>query len=214
MKKTEAKSVRERSSGDRQRGFSLIELTVVIGIIVILSAMAIYQMGPALGGERADVAMRQVVEQLRSARELAITNRRWVQVTFPVVVVGGVSENQVQTTIKNSLTVGAGPDVALLPVGIQRPMTFLVFAAPVLDTPDAFGNASAIEFGGVAGGPVGGMFFDGDGEMVNGATLQPMSGSVFIGVAGHPESARAITVLGTTGRIRGWTWNGTTWFQF
>jgi prepilin-type N-terminal cleavage/methylation domain-containing protein len=96
--------------GSPERGFSMIELSVVIGIILILSAMAIIQIGPALQGERADVAMRQVVEQLRSARELAIANRRWVQVAFPVVVVGGVSENQVQTTIRNSLTLGAGDD--------------------------------------------------------------------------------------------------------
>jgi prepilin-type N-terminal cleavage/methylation domain-containing protein len=214
VKNTEAKSETERLRGNRQRGFSMIELSVVIGIILILSAMAIYQIGPALQGERADAAMRQVVEQLRSARELAITNRRWVQVSFPLVVVGGITENQVQTTIKNSLTVGAGPDVALLPVPIQRPMTFLLFPAPVPDTPDLFGDAGDIEFGGIVGGPVGGMLFDGNGEMVNGATLLPMSGTVFIGTAGHPESARAITVMGTTGRIRGWSWNGTTWFQF
>ena len=200
--------------GSPERGFSMIELSVVIGIILILSAMAIIQIGPALQGERADVAMRQVVEQLRSARELAIANRRWVQVAFPVVVVGGVSENQVQTTIRNSLTLGAGADQALLPVPIQRPMTFLLFGAPVIDTPDLFGNAGRIVFGTVVNGPVGGMLFDGNGQLVNGATLQPINGTVFMGVAGQKSTARAVTVMGTTGRIRGWSWNGTTWFQF
>jgi len=193
-------------------GFSLIELVVVISIIMILSAMAIYQIGPALAGEHADAAMRQMVEQLRTARELAITNRRWVQVTFPVVVVSGTTEYRVQATIKNALTAGAGPDQVLLPVPIQSPMTFALSGTP--DTPDAYGNAGAITFGGISGGPVGGMMFDGNGQMVNGATFLPMNGTVFLGVAGHPEFARAITVMGTTGRIRGWSWNGTTWNQF
>jgi prepilin-type N-terminal cleavage/methylation domain-containing protein len=215
VKNTEANSTTARPNDNRQRGFTMIELSVVIGIILILSAMAIYQIGPALSGEHADSAMRQVVEQLRSARELAITNRRWVQVSFPLVVNGGVTDYQVQTTIRNSLTTGAGADVALTPVAIQRPMTFLLFAAPVTDTPDAFGNAGAIEFGSVVGGPVGGMLFDGNGQLVNGTTFIAMNGgTVFMGVAGHPETARAVTVMGTTGRIRGWSWNGTTWFQF
>ena len=212
MTNKELNSKTTSRSGSRASGFSMIELSVVIGIILILSAMAIVQIGPALAGKRADAGMRQVVEQLRSARELAIANRRWVQVTFPVVVVGGVSENQIQTTIRNGLTAGAGADQALLPVPIQRPMTFLLLGAP--DTPDAFGNANAIEFGGVAGGPVGGMMFDPTGALVNGATLQPINGSVFLGVVGHSETARAVSIMGTTGRIRGWSWNGTTWFQF
>ncbi len=200
--------------GSPERGFSMIELCVVIAIIMILSGTALFQLGPALQAQRADTAMRQVVEQLRSARELAIANRRWVQVRFPVVVVGGISENRILITQKNSLTLGAGPDAALLPIPIQRPMTFYVFPAPVPDTPDAFGNAGAIEFGGIVNGPVGGMYFDSNGQLVNGTTLLPMNGTVFIGVAGKPTTARAITVMGTTGRIRGWSGNGTTWTQF
>ncbi len=214
MKNTEANSMTERLPGNRQRGFSMIELCVVIGIIMIVSAMALFRIGPALQAQRADNAMRQVVEQLRSARELAMTNRRWVQVAFPVVVVGGVSENRVQTTIRNALTLGAGPDVALRPIPIQSPMTFYVFPGPVPDTPDAFGNANAIEFGGIANGPVGGILFDGNGQLVNGTTFLPMNGTVFIGVAGLPTTGRAITVMGTTGRIRGWSSNGTAWTQF
>ena len=77
--------------GNPERGFSMIELCVVIAIIMILAGTALFQLGPALQAQRADTAMRQVVEQLRSARELAIANRRWVQVTFPVGIVNGVN---------------------------------------------------------------------------------------------------------------------------
>ncbi len=206
--------MKTRRRWNPERGFSMIELCVVIAIIMILAASAIFQLGPALQAQRADNALRQVVEQLRSARELAIANRRWVQVSFPVGLVNGVNENQILTTQKNSLTLGAGADTALLPVPIQRPMTFYVFPAPVPDTPDAFGNASAIYFGGAANGPLGGIFFDSNGQMVNGTTLLPMNGTVFIGITGLPTTGRAVTVMGTTGRIRGWSGNGTAWTQF
>jgi len=211
VKKSEANRTAQRTS-NRERGFSMIELCVVIGIILIVSATAIFQLGPSLQSARANTAMRQVVEQLRSARELAITNRRWVRVTFPVVVVAGKTEYQVQATIMNSLTTGAGADQVLRSVPIQQPMTFLLPGAP--DTPDNFGNAGAITFGGASGGPVGGMMFDANGQLVNGITRLPINGTVFLGTAGHAESVRAVSIMGTTGRIRGWSWNGTIWSQF
>ena len=72
----------------------------------------------------------------------------------------------------------------------------------------------AIVFNSVSGGPIGGMLFESDGELVDGSTFQPINGTVFLGVPGKNTSARAITVLGTTGRIRGWKGTGTLWTQF
>jgi hypothetical protein len=37
---------------------------------------------------------------------------------------------------------------------------------------------------------------------------------VFLGVPGTATSARAVTVLGSTGRVRGWKGTGTAWVQF
>jgi hypothetical protein len=39
----------------------------------------------------------------------------------------------------------------------------------------------------------------------------PVNGTVFVGVPGLPYTARAVTILGATGRIRSYHWNGTTW---
>jgi hypothetical protein len=84
------------------------------------------------------------------------------------------------------------------------------------DTPDGFGNGYAIEFEGLNGLPVAGMLFQSDGELVDGSTFLPISGTVFIGVTGsnNTTAARAVTVLGTTGRVRGWRSQGSTWVQF
>jgi prepilin-type N-terminal cleavage/methylation domain-containing protein len=197
-----------------QRGFSMIEMSVVVMLILIISAMALIAYLPTLQDARFDAAMRQVLDQLRQAREYALTNRRYVQVTFPTVVVAGQNQYEVVLLQRNDLTAGAGAaNPVLSTIPIQFPAQYLVFAGSP-DTPDAFGNAAAIEFEGLSGGPVGGMLFQSDGELVDGTTFQPINGTVFLGYPGKNTSARAITILGGTGRARGWKGTGSTWTRF
>jgi prepilin-type N-terminal cleavage/methylation domain-containing protein len=197
-----------------QRGFTMIELSVVVMLILIISAMALFAYLPMLQDARFDAAMRQVVDQLRQAREYAITNRRYVQVTFPTVVVAGSNQYQVVLVQRNDLTAGAGAiNPVLSTISLQYPAQYLVIAGSP-DTPDAFGNAAAVEFEGLSGGPVGGMLFQSDGELVDGTTFQPINGTVFLAYPGKNTSSRAITVLGGTGRARGWKGTGTTWNRF
>src|SRR5208282_5637116 len=87
-----------------QRGFTMIEMAVVVMLILIISAMALIAYLPTLQDARFDAAMRQVVDQLRQAREYAITNRRYVQVTFPIVVVGATNQYAVVLLQRNDLT--------------------------------------------------------------------------------------------------------------
>ena len=197
----------ERDSGNRQRGFSMIELVVVVSIILIITAISITQLRPNLQNARVDAAMRQVLETMRQAREFAVANRRYVQLSFP-------ANNQLQITQLNTLTPGAGGiNPVLDTVTLSPPLVFTVDGMP--DTPDAYGNANAIEFESVANGPVGGMVFQSDGEFLDGATFLPINGTVFLGITGQQSTARAVTVLGTTGRVRGWKSNGATaWYQF
>jgi prepilin-type N-terminal cleavage/methylation domain-containing protein len=197
-----------------ERGFSLIEMSVVIMLILIISAMALIAYVPTLQDARFDSAMKEVVDQMRQAREYAITNRRYVQVTFPTVVVGGITQYQVVMQVRNDLTAGAGAvNPILSTVPIQSPAQYYVFAtAP--DTPDAFGKSAPVVFEGLTNGPVGGMLFQSDGELVDGATFQPINGTVFIGQPNKSSSARAVTVLGGTGRVRGWKGTGAIWTRF
>ncbi len=217
MKLRQPNSENTQRSVNRERGFTMIELGVVIIIILTILAMAIFALQPSMLDAKYDNAMREVIDQLRQGREYAIANRRYVQVTFPVVVIGGQpTQYQVVLTQKNVLPygpVGAGADAVLSTVPIQVPAQYFLFpGAP--DTPDAFGNAGAIEFEGLAGGPILGMMFQSDGELVDGGTFQPINGTVFMGFPNQPTATRAVTVLGATGRIRGWKYTGAAWFQF
>jgi type II secretory pathway pseudopilin PulG len=192
----------------------MVELSVVIGIILIIFGIAIAAFQPALQAARFDAGMREVLDQLRQAREYSLANRRYVQVTFPTVAGPTGPEYEVVLTELNSLTAGGGAaNPVLSTTPIQFPEQFYVYPGYV-DTPDAYGNNGAIYFGGTIGGPAAGMIFQSDGELVSAATLQPINGTVFLGVPGNPLSIRAITVLGSTGRVRGWRGADARWFSF
>jgi prepilin-type N-terminal cleavage/methylation domain-containing protein len=215
VKQQQPNSESTQRSANRARGFSMIEVSVVIMLILIISAMAIFALQPSLQDAKYDNAMREVIDQLRQAREYAIANRRYVQVTFPTVVIAGQpTQYQVVTTVRNAPPLGpAGVDAVLSTVPIQIPAQYFLFpGAP--DTPDGFGNASPIEFEGLNPGPILGMMYQSDGELIDGGTFQPINGTVFIGFPNQPTASRAVTVLGATGRVRGWKYTGAAWFQF
>jgi Tfp pilus assembly protein FimT len=180
-----------------QQGFSLLEGLIAVAIIMIVLGMAMLNFGTVLPNYKANSAMDQLLYQMRSAREKAIAHRIEVQVQF-------VGTNQIKMT--EIWTVGTAP--APVTVSFEGGAQFTTLAA-VPDTPMAFGNSSAIYFAGVSGGPpvmkfsTNGSFIDGGNTLVN--------GTVFLGIPGRPSTARAITILGATGRVRPYHYDGTAW---
>src|SRR3982074_261996 len=77
--------MRELSAARRLRnesGYNLPERMSVIGIAGVLAAMAAFQIGSTVKAARGDGAMRVVVAQLNAARELAVSQRRIMLMTF------------------------------------------------------------------------------------------------------------------------------------
>lgn len=174
-------------------GYSVTEMLVVVAFVVVLGAMATVNLMSARQGIRAENALQTVVGQLRLSREMAVDQRRDVLVTF---------------TLPNSFTiqrVDPGNNVVLvntvvLPIDFQ----YTTFAG-MPDTPDGFGNAAPVVFGNsmmVRFRP------DGTGVDVN---LAPVNGSVFFANPNQRQTFRAVTLLGSTGRIRGYRWTGNQW---
>ena len=176
------------------RGFSLIELIFVLGIMGVLAGMAGLQIIEARPTLQGDGAMRVVLNQMRTARELAISERRYMRVNFIDTSAVRIIREEVPGPATTTLST----------VGLESGMVFsLVNGVP--DTPDAFGNAQAVSFG-----PAETIKFTPDGTLVD-QDGNSINGTVFLAQPGAGRSARAITVLGSTGRIRGYRWDGRAW---
>jgi Tfp pilus assembly protein FimT len=178
-----------------ERGVSLIDTMVTLAVLGIVASMATMQVTTVRRGLVGDGAMRLVMAQLTTAREMAITQRRNMEVQF-------VGNNWVQI-IRNDLPSGT---TVVGNVAMEGNVRYsLVPSVP--DTPDLFGNSTAIAFGNATK-----IMFAPSGALVdnNGA---PVNGTVFLSFAGMTESYRAVTVMGSIGRVRGWRWNGRTWIR-
>ena len=176
-------------------GFSLVEMMMVLGIFGILSTMAVVQIGQARPGMVGDGAMRVAMAQMTTARELAITQRRYMRLNFDTAT------NRVQIIREevpgNALTI-------LSTIPFEGGVVFTLVAG-VPDTPEAFGRAAAVDFGAAIE-----IKFGPDGTLVNQAGAN-LNGSIFLGIPNIKLSARSVTVLGSTGRIRGYKWDGSKW---
>jgi prepilin-type N-terminal cleavage/methylation domain-containing protein len=173
----------------RQDGFSLLEMMATLSIMAIVGSMATASLVTARRAYQGDGAMRLVMSQLNTAREMAITQRHNMEVQF----VGG---NWVRIVRHEN---AAGVTTLLSNVALESGAQFALTAG-VPDTPDGFGATSPIEFGAATI-----VMFTTDGTLIDSGG-SPINGTVFLSIQNQQESARAVTVLGSTGRVRGYKW--------
>jgi prepilin-type N-terminal cleavage/methylation domain-containing protein len=177
-----------------QAGFSLVEALVVVGLIGVLTAIAVLVMPIAIQSATADSGATRVASALRIAREQAISQRRTVQVAFN-------APNQI---VVSRLEVPGPGTTVLSTTVLEDGIGFRLFAG-VPDTPDAFGNATATAFGGA-----GTVAFSSEGTFMD-QNGDPVNGTVFLGKEGQTLSARAVTIFGPTALVREWRWTGNQW---
>jgi len=192
------------------QGFSLLEAVIVVGIVMVLGGLAVFQSLGSLQNYQVNSAQDAVVSQLRLARQLAISQRRYVRVQI----------NTATTPASVTYTIlpraGSG-DLPSAPVMAVLPdQTKFMQESGVPDTPMAFGTCSSagVCIGGVAGGPPF-MQFTSTGQFVDSTGVTTLNGTIFIGVPNKKPTARAITIMGGTGRVRPYTYVGgsTVWAQ-
>ncbi|HXQ27286.1 MAG TPA: prepilin-type N-terminal cleavage/methylation domain-containing protein [Candidatus Acidoferrales bacterium] len=198
---------------NREIGFSLIEIMTVLLVMGILVSIAILKMEPTLQEYQSNAALDQVKGTLRQARELAISRRRCVYVNFANDVQGLMAIQLSQAPTSCTAPVG-GP---FLSIPIETTVQVITFGGEV-DTPDGFGIPPAasvgVEFGGVVGA---GGVFQTDGSFTN-AAGGTVNGTVFLtpnnlATTNLLNGVRAVTIMGSTGRIRSYHYAGTGWRQ-
>lgn len=191
----------KRRNGFRdERGFSLLELMVVVGILGVLAAVTIMVSPAFMQHAKAESGIAQAVDALRVGRETALSQRRNVKIEF----LGLTAIRTVRQDIgENGVVTGA---TVLSTVELENNMQFRIEPG-VPDTPDAFGNGSAISFG---TSPE--RMFTSEGTLVD-QVGDVINGTVFLSIPGDTMSVRAISIFGPTALLRVWRWDGRQWVE-
>ena len=184
-----------------QQGFSLIELIFVIAVALIITAGALMQFVPVVKNARAENALQTTLSQMRNARGLAIDQRRQYRLSF--VAPGTIQLDQV---VVDPVT---GIQSYLLASTIDLPTDTQFIAITGIPTagsgtPDNLPTTgAAIDFGVDYGGAKTRIFFQPDGRALDNAG-RLNNGVVYMARPGELMSSRAVSVLGATGRLKGW----------
>jgi prepilin-type N-terminal cleavage/methylation domain-containing protein len=184
----------------RMRGFSLIEMMTVVTLVLIVTGIAVTGIQPALKYSRVNNAYNTTLAAIRQTRDFAVSQRQEYSVTFN----NAVSPNTITITQITQTGTNNAVTTYQLPIDVTYTAVSGIPTAPNA-VPDGFGaGATAIDFDqGIAGGIQNVIYFlpDGTGQDINGNIN---NGVIYIARAGELYSSHAITVWGTTGRIRGW----------
>jgi type II secretory pathway pseudopilin PulG len=219
MAHMESKVGSSKRKGRRESGFSMLELVISCAVIFVVMAMAMLAMQPSWQQFQATAAMDQVKTVLREARETAISQRRTVAVQFQ-------NNNTIALYFYNiNYPVGGGAPTQViagtpfLSVFVENSAQFMTFTGEqdvsLSGVADGYTGAltvpDGIYFEGADGGPPSGMMFQSDGTFTDG-NGNVINGTVFIGVPRLPSTGRAVTILGSTGRVKAYRSVGAGWF--
>ncbi len=179
-----------------EKGVSLLEVLIVVAIILVVSAVSIINISGSLKVAAADSAAQLVQQDMRLARQSAISKRLVYRLTFnapgtiimdqlltTTTIVSGVPT--VNTTVTNVLT-----------DSLPGTVTFNKDSGAPIDY-DSFGDGvAAIYFNGSNQ-----IYFQPDGAGRD-ATGKICNGVVYSEISGQMLSSRSITLWGSTGQIK------------
>ena len=178
----------------RDRGFSLIELVIVVTVVFVVSGIGVMIVAPALRHRDVELSARTVSLEMRRARQLSVDSRRQFRVTF-------TAPNTLLTERNNS-----GIWTAIRTTQLSGDLE-LYIAAAVTAGPDGFATGQAVNFSGASM-----IYFVPDGSAIT-AAGQVCNGVVYVSRPGEVDSTRAVTLFGATGRLTNWqyAYNGGSW---
>jgi Tfp pilus assembly protein FimT len=170
-------------------GFSVLELVMVVALIGVLGVMALPQLASMRRAQRAATVPFLVKTQLRLARQQAMTQRR--QVTFQY------DDLLKQISIVNNGV--QGTPISLIGSGVTA--SELVYGVPS-GTPGVLNDGTS--FTAVGGASQINITFQPDGSVINAAGLPTNFGLFFYNSKDPQDTASAISILGSAGRVKTW----------
>ncbi|SRR5579871_134023 len=188
---------------DREKGVSLLEVLVVVAIALIVSAAAIINVLSSLKLAAADSAAQLIQQEMRVARQDAISKRLVYRLTFnapsgivldqllsTTSYVSGVATTVTTITNVSNDSIPGQVSFQILSGTPQDQDGFCSCAVPPCTCP-----TQAVDFN--AGTQI---YFqpDGAGRDANGKLC---NGVVYTAISGDMASQRSVTVWGSTGRI-------------
>ena len=194
----------------KNRGFSLLEMLIVVAIGFTMAGITFMALMPLFKQNHVDQAYDTTLSVIRNYRNQSITQSKRYIITF---------------TAPGTITVqywGVGVPVSPAPVTVATytlppDIQFAVQAGFPTTAPDGFGTGvTALDFDqGMGLGSQNYVMFMPDGSSQD--TLGNYnSGVLYLTRPGDMYSSRAISVFGTTGRVRGWrlyNQGGNKWVQ-
>lgn len=174
-------------SKDSASGFSMAEICMALAVMAIMAAIAIPTVGEAMRRSDADAAAQIVSQQFSYARSVATSTRQPVLVQF--------------SADDRSVVAAPGTGAQRGPFLLPGRMGFRA-AALQPATPDNLGTVIG------TGDNQQIWFLDNGAAIDSSGTNTIISGTVFLQhPSGDPETGRAITLLGGTGRIHKWRYD-------
>lgn len=173
---------------------------IVVAIGLTATAIGVMTLIPMMKSGHVSEAYNTTLMAMRQARERAIAEQRTYVVAFNKTA---VLPNTVTITQASTNTLIATYPLPMDTAFDNEPGIPTSGTTPPV-TPDGFGaGAKPIHFDiGVGSGSTSVYFMpDGSGQDVNGNIN---NGVLYVAMSGDLYSSRAITLWGTTGRIRGW----------
>jgi type II secretory pathway pseudopilin PulG len=209
-------------------GFSLLEMAATIAILMIVIAITFISVKPVMNDARVNTAYDTALTQMRNARQRAIEERKKYIIVLGLPSIAGVATPLGAPTAQSvqvfRLDAGMPPSGAVQVLNMQLPFdvqfqTISGIPTNPAQVPDGFGTGlTALDFDqGVAAGATKNLIlFMPDGSARD--TIGNLnSGVMYLARNGDLYSSKALTVLGSTGRIRGWRLvnnaGGPTWTQ-
>ena len=193
----------QKSGLSSAAGMTLIEIILVIGIIGVALSFAMGITAYAVRQARADGAHSAAASAIELARTRSISERRDYQMVFTVAT-GRIQVYRIEQP--------SNDQTLIYDTFLENGQKFYKFTdgpTAMNNTPDIFpleSSTSAVNFGSTTAR------FTSDGSMID-ASGDILNGTLFLASPPDKQTARAITVFGSTGLIHSWKWNGSAWVE-